>query len=145
EIFRVSRNQVIFGGNYFTKYLPPTSAWVVWDKNNGESTFGDGELIWTSFKGALRIITINWTGSASLKEDTIGKIHPTQKPIAIVGYFIHKYTSRDDLILDPFMGSGTTIRASKNLNRKCIGIEIEGKYCEIAAKRCSQSVMRLEV
>src|SRR3990167_8756230 len=99
EIFRVSKNQVIFGGNYFTEYLKPTSAWLFWDKNNGESTFADGELVWTSFDFALRKIRVNWTGSASLKEDTHGKIHPTQKPIGIIGACINRFLKENDIIL----------------------------------------------
>ena len=71
-------------------------------------------------------------------------LHPTQKPLHLFGYLVQTYSDTGQVIIDPFMGSGTTLKASKNLNRKCIGIEIEEKYCEIAAKRCSQSVMRLD-
>ncbi len=72
-------------------------------------------------------------------------LHPTQKPLSLFGYLVATYSDTGNTILDPFIGSGTTLKAAKNLNRKCIGIEIEEKYCEIAAKRCSQSVMKLEV
>jgi site-specific DNA-methyltransferase (adenine-specific) len=71
--------------------------------------------------------------------------HPTQKPIKLVAKLIASYSEPNALILDPFLGSGTTAYCAKKLGRKCIGIEIEEKYCEIAAKRCSQTVMNLEV
>lgn len=71
--------------------------------------------------------------------------HPTQKPLELFRYFAKTYSQENDLILDLFMGSGTTLVAAKTLNRYCIGIEIEEKYCEIAAKRCCQSVMELNV
>ncbi len=74
-----------------------------------------------------------------------GTEHPTQKPELFLKRFIETYSNQNYFILDPFLGSGTTAVSAKKLNRKCIGIEIEEKYCEIAAKRCSQSVMRLEL
>lgn len=135
EMFRISKNQIIFGGNYFTDYLSPTGAWLFWDKNNGDSTFADGELVWTSFGFALRKIRVNWTGSASLKEDTHGKMHPTQKPIGIIGACIYRFSEEGQTILDPFLGSGTTAVACKQLKRNFIGIEISQKYCDIAQKR----------
>ena len=73
------------------------------------------------------------------------RVHPTQKPLALIKTLLEATDESKELILDPFLGSGTTAVASKALNRKCIGIEIEEKYCEIAAKRCSQSVMALEI
>ncbi len=72
-------------------------------------------------------------------------LHPTQKPVELFKYFIQTYSLENNIILDPFLGSGTTAYCAKKLGRKCIGVEIEEKYCEIAAKRCSQSVMKLEV
>ena len=84
EIFRVSKNQVIFGGNYFTDILPISSCWVVWDKVNGMNDFADCELAWTSFKTAVRQITFQWHGM--LQQDMKNKetrIHPTQKPLEL--------------------------------------------------------------
>ena len=76
---------------------------------------------------------------------TLDRDHPVEKPIGYIEYLIQPATNEKSIILDPFLGSGTTAMAAKKLNRKCIGIEIEEKYCEIAAKRCSQSVMELKV
>jgi len=87
---------------------------------------------------------INSTVAASFNRD-IFTGHPSQKPIKLIGRLLFDYSQLGNLILDPFLGSGTTAYCAKKLNRKCIGIEIEEKYCEIAAKRCSQSVMELKI
>ncbi len=91
------------------------------------------------FKGKGR----NWHMSNNANIANTIKGHPTGRPIDTISYIIAMYDSQ--IILDPFLGSGTTAYCAKKLNRKCIGIEIEEKYCEIAAKRCSQSVMRLDI
>lgn len=132
-IFNASDNQIIWGGNYFTPYLPPKMGWIVWDKGQEFST-SDCELAFTSYDKALRRIVCNRGMIASE-----GALHPTQKPLKIILFSIN-YSDKAETILDPFMGSGTTLVAAKNLNRKSIGIEIEEKYCEIAAKRLSQEV-----
>jgi len=139
-----STNQIIWGGNYYP--LPPTSCWLVWDKENGNNDFADCELAWTSFKSAVRIFRFRWAGM--LQGDMKNKdyrYHPTQKPTALFNWVMGRYSKTTDLILDPFLGSGTTAFCAKKLNRRCIGIEIEEKYCEIAAKRLSQSVMELKI
>ncbi len=141
-LMKAGCEQIVFGGNYMNN-LPISRGWVVWDKNNGASSFADGELIWTSYDIPLRIKKVHWVGSAPKWEDTKAKVHPTQKPVSLIEYLIN--IRLVETILDPFLGSGTTAYCAKKLNRKCIGIEIEEKYCEIAAKRCSQSVMRLDI
>ncbi len=137
------KNVIIWGGNYFG--LPPSSCWLVWDKRNGSNFFADCELAWTNLKGAVRLISYRWQGmlQENMAEKDI-RVHPTQKPTAIMKWCI---TLSGDIrtILDPFMGSGTTLRAAKDLGRKAIGIEIEEKYCEIAARRMAQEVLDLKV
>lgn len=133
---RLGNKAAVWGGNYYTDVLPPSAAWLVWLKPEASTGFSlaDFEMCWTSGTFAARSKTFN-------RRD--GNEHPTQKPVGVMtwvmGYFPEAQT-----ILDPFMGSGTTLVAAKLLGRKAIGIEIEEKYCEIAAKRLSQSVMRLE-
>jgi len=141
-ILNHSVNQIIFGGNYFS--LPVSSGWIVWDKQDGKSIdFGDAELIWTSFNEPVRIIKHVWDGFRRDSDWGLKREHPSQKPTGLIMELLIK--REFDLILDPFMGSGTTLRAAKNLGRKAFGIEIEEKYCEIAAKRMSQTVMDLHI
>jgi len=138
-----SKNQIIFGGNYIADLLPASSCWIIWDKREGlpSNNFADCELIWTSFNKPSRLYSYLWQGMLQkYMTDKEIRQHPTQKPIEIVGRLINSYSDISTLILDPFLGSGTTAFCAKKLNRKCIGIEIEEKYCEISAKRCSQQV-----
>jgi len=133
-------NAIVFGGNYYP--MPPSSKWFVWDKDNGETDFADSELAWTNLKGAVRNFKFKWQGM--LQENMKNKEwrqHPTQKPVPLMRWCIEQAPD-PQTILDPFMGSGTTLRAAKDLNRKCIGIEIEEKYCEIAVKRLAQEVLQ---
>ena len=140
EMFRVSKNQIIFGGNYYIDFLYPTSCFIVWDKNN-PGTFADCELAWTSFKTAVRIFRWRWSGM--LQEDMSNKEfreHPTQKPLALFNWIVRNYSKEDEVILDPFMGSGVTLEACKLLHRQYIGIEINPEYIKIAERRLSQEV-----
>ena len=131
-----SKYQVIFGGNYYT--LPPTSCWLVWDKENGENDFADCELAWTNFQKATRLKRHLWHGM--LRKGKEKRFHPTQKPLGVISWALSLCPEVPKTILDPFMGSGTTLRAAKDLGRKAIGIEVDEKYCEIAAKRMGQEV-----
>ncbi len=137
-----SLNQIIFGGNYMADLLPPSSCWLVWDKDNS-ANFADCELMWTSFDKAVKKYLWRWNGMLQEPQNKEYRYHPTQKPIGLLKAILVDHPA--DTTLDAYMGSGSTLVACKSLNRKCIGIEIEEKYCEIAAKRCSQSVMRLDL
>ena len=137
----VSQYQIIFGGNYFG--LPPSSCWLVWDKDN-TGDFADCELAWTNLKKAVRRLKWRWNGM--LQENMANKElreHPTQKPLEVMKWAMKHAPEDCQTILDPFMGSGTTLRAAKDLGRKAIGIEIEEKYCEIAVNRLRQEVLPL--
>jgi DNA modification methylase len=135
-ILNLSQNAIIFGGNFFADILPQGKHWIVWDKLNTMPTFGDCELIWTNIKrNSVKKITFEYNGLIGREA---WRAHPTQKPLKLMTRLIETYTQPDQLILDPFMGSGTILRAAKDLGRKAIGIEIEEKYCEIAdlVKKC---------
>lgn len=140
-ILDCSSKVIIFGGNYLADLLPQSTHWLVWDKLNTMPTFGDCELLWTSLKRkSVKKYTYEWNGLLG-KEGY--RYHPTQKPDKLMSQLIVDYSDKGNLILDPFLGSGTTCFCAKKLNRYSIGIEIEEKYCEIAAKRCCQEVMEL--
>ena len=128
--------QIIWGGNYFVDSLAPTMKWLVWDKGQ-RICQSDGELAWTNLEGALRICTLN---RVELMAD--GAEHPTQKPEKLIRWCIEQ-AGDVQTILDPFAGSGTTGRAAKDLGKKCVLIEREERFCEIAARRLSQEVLPL--
>lgn len=123
---------VMFGGNYY--YCPPASCWLVWDKENGASDFADCELAWTNLPKAVRRLKYLWNGMLRANGEPRGD-HPTQKPIGVMRWCIGHVPEPCSMILDPFMGSGTTGVACAQLGRKFIGIEIEPKYFDIACRR----------
>ena len=128
-VLAMSDQQIIFGGNYYD--LPPSSCWLVWDKENGSSDFADCELAWTNLPIAVRRIRYMWNGMLRANKERRGD-HPTQKPIGVMQWAV---AFTEGVVLDPFMGSGTTGVACVNLGRKFIGIEIERKYFDIACER----------
>jgi DNA modification methylase len=138
----ISRHQIIFGGNYYD--LGGTKSYIVWDKDNGDNDFADCELAWTSFDKAVRKIKHRWNGmlQQNMKEKE-EKFHPTQKPLPVMQWIVENYTTPADIVVDPFMGSGTTLAAAKSLGRKAIGMEINKAYCEIAVKRLRDTQIRM--
>jgi site-specific DNA-methyltransferase (adenine-specific) len=139
EIFRISKNQIIFGGNYFAEYLYNSPCWLIWDKDNNTNHYADCELAWTSFKSAVRKFKYTWNGM--LQEDMKNKetrYHPTQKPVELFKRILLKYSKEGDIVCDPFLGSGTTALACLNCNRNYIGIEKEDVYIAITNKRISE-------
>lgn len=111
----------------------------MWDKENGDCDFADAELAWTNYGTAVRLKRHLWNGM--LRKGRERRDHPTQKPLEVMSWAILKCPGEPKLILDPFMGVGTTLRAAKDLGRQAIGIEREERYCEIAVKRMAQEVL----
>jgi len=129
-MLNASDKHIIWGGNYFTDYLPPTMQWLVWDKGQRNFSLADCEFAWSSQWNAARIF--DYPRSLALRD---GKEHPTQKPVALMEWCCDVILKGPQTVLDPFMGSGTTGVACANLGRKFIGIEIERKYFDIACER----------
>jgi DNA modification methylase len=128
---------IIFGGNYYS--LPPSSCWLVWDKLNGNSDFADCELAWTNLPKAVRRIRFMWNGMFRQNGEGRGD-HPTQKPIDVMKWCIERLPDDSRVILDPFMGSGTTGVAAVKLGRKFTGIEIDPKYFDVACRRIADAM-----
>jgi len=141
-ILLASTTAIVFGGNYMTDLLPTNGHWIVWDKVGEmkfQNPFSDCELAWTNVdKRTVKKYVVIQQGFISKERE---RYHPTQKPVELFKAIIDDYSEETATILDPFMGSGTTLRAAKDLGRQAIGIEIEEKYCEIAAKRMAQEVL----
>ena len=142
EILRVGKDVIIFGGQFFTDKLPPNGHWIVWDKKGNitfDNPFGDCELAWTNLnkKSVKKYVCIQ-QGFISEERD---RFHPTQKPVKLFSNIIKDYCPEGGVVLDPFLGSGTTAVACKQLKRNFIGIEISEKYCEIARQRLRQEIL----
>jgi site-specific DNA-methyltransferase (adenine-specific) len=128
EIFRVSKNQIIWGGQTFANLLPNSMEWIFWDKRTGTSYFADGELAWTSFGGSIRMYRPN-----KLKSEN--KIHPTQKPEELYDWIFAKYTSEGNLILDTHLGSQSSRIAANKAGLDFVGFEIDREYYDNGNKR----------
>lgn len=133
RILQGSEAQIIWGGNYFTDFLPPSMRWLVWDKMQGEFSLADCEFAWTSQNSAARIF--RYSRGAALQD---GKHHPTQKPVALMEWCLG-FLPNAKTILDPFMGSGTTLVACQRMGRHGIGIELDPDYFDIACKRVDEA------
>jgi site-specific DNA-methyltransferase (adenine-specific) len=146
ELQRVSKNQIIWGGNYFSDLLPASSCWVVWDKDNGDSYQADCELAFCSFNTAVRKFRFRWWGL--LQENMKNKeqrIHPTQKPVKLYEWLLMNYAKEGDKILDTHLGSGSIAIACHNLGYNLEGYELDKEYYDNALKRIKehQSQLRL--
>ena len=140
EIFRISKNQIIWGGNYFSDYLKGSQGWLVWNKGQRGFSLADGELAFTSYDKALRIF--DYARARQLNDEN--RQHPTQKPVALIDWCI-KYAklNNESVILDPFSGSGSVgVSCIKN-KMKFIGFELEQKYVDIANKRIQDESRKL--
>ena len=136
ELFRVSQNQIIWGGNYFIKYLKNTRCMLVWDKGEGfyNRTFAECELAWTSFDKNTKKIKHD----PLAKRDYVGKIHPTQKPVQLYKWILHNYAEKGQKILDTHLGSGSIAIACNYFGCDLIGIEIDEEYYNKAKHRINE-------
>lgn len=133
----LSKNQIIFGGNYFTDFLPPKACWCIWDKEN-TGNFADVEMAWTSFDKGAKLYRWLWNGLCRKGERSIegkSRVHPTQKPVGLIAEILKDFTKENDIILDCFGGSGSTLIACEQIDRQCYMIEYEAHYCDVIIKR----------
>jgi len=126
ELNRVSKNQIIWGGNYFSDLLPASRCWLYWQKNMG-GDFADGELAWTSFDKVLKQYT--------KRSETFNRIHPTQKPVALYKWILDKYAKQGDKILDTHLGSGSIAIACHDYDFELTACELDTEYYEKAIQR----------
>lgn len=137
ELLRVSKNQIIWGGNYFTDSLPTSQGWIVWDKMHPEGiSFADCELAYTSFDVATRIFKFMWNGmlQGNMKHKE-NRIHPTQKPVALYEWLLTKYAKPGDTILDTHVGSASSLIACHKHRHKFVGFELDPEYYKAAKAR----------
>lgn len=131
-----SNKLVIWGGNYFVNFLDFSDGWIIWDKRGdmNSNNFADGEMAWCSFHTPVRIYKQIWNGMIREGEHE-DRVHPTQKPIKMLGDILKDFTESNESILDVFGGSGSTLIACEQLGRKCYMMELDPKYCDVIRKR----------
>ena len=149
ELFRVSKNQIIWGGNYFTEYLKPSKGWIFWDKvsNSENLTFSDGELAWTSFDKILKKVVVPWIGFGSINTGEI-KSHPAQKPTKLYKWLLKNYGFNKDgtkrTILDTHFGSLSIGIACADMGFNLDAWEIDSDYFNAAVKRLHNHINQLD-
>lgn len=136
---------VLFGANHYADRLPPSGAWLAWDKvtsNDIPSLFGDAELAWTNLPGGkVRVFRHLWNGGYRASEAGEPRVHPTQKPVALAKWIIARYARPGDTIVEPYMGAGFATVAAKELGYPAIGCELVEDYCRVVVRRLSQRVL----
>ena len=137
ELMRVSKNQIVWGGNYFTDILPPSGGWVVWEKGVPEEmSLSQAELAWTQCLNSIKIARILWAGYK--KAEQVVRIHPTQKPVKLYKWLLHNYAKKGDLILDTHVGSASSLIACYDMGFDAVGFELDKDYYEASKKRLEE-------
>lgn len=140
ELMRVSKEQIIWGGNYFLDYLGSTDGLIIWDKMNGTNPMADAEIAWKSFGGTTRMFRMHHFSAGY--ED---KIHPTQKPTKLYDWLLHKYAKEGDKILDTHLGSGNIAVACHYNGFDLVGCEIDKDYYDKAMKNFKDKTMQVKL
>lgn len=140
ELFRISKNQIVWGANHFISKIPyDSSCWVVWDKDTS-GDFADCEIAWTSFKTAIRKIKLTWSGFR--KCESVDRFHPTQKPIKLYKWLLTNYAKEGDKIIDTHLGSGSSRIAAWDMGFDFWGYELDAEYFEAQEKRFNNFKMQ---
>ena len=134
QLVRVSKNQIVWGGNYFTEHLPPSKGWIVWNKKADiKEHLSMAELAWTSFDRKVNMFDYLWAGFKKKKQ--VKRIHPTQKPVDLYRWILQNYTKAGDKIIDTHLGSGSIAIACYEEGFDLVGLEIDKDYFDKANKR----------
>lgn len=156
QLKRISKNQIIFGANHFMDSIVEgfrdagsdisSSCWIVWDKQNGQNDFADGELAYTSFQTAVRIFRFTWAGmrQGNMREKEI-RIHPTQKPVALYDWIFTNYTKRGQLVIDTHAGSASSLIAAHKAGLRFVGFELDPDYYAAAVRRYERETAQLSL
>ena len=146
NLFRVSKNQIVWGGNYFTDNLYESRCWIVWDKCTQSSQFADVELAWTSWKNSAKLFKFMWNGmlQGNMKHKEIRQ-HPTQKPVALYKWLLKNYAKEGDAILDTHLGSGSIAIACHDMGHDLTAYEIDKDYFEAAKKRIENHMSQMQL
>lgn len=139
ELFRVSKNQIIWGGNYFSYLWAYSNSFIIWNKMQRDFSLADGELAWYSMKNkAMRIFDFSRGGALSDNNKNGGRLHPTQKPVKLYEWLLMNYAKEGDKILDTHLGSGSIAIACHNLGFDLTACELDKDYYDAAIKRLKQ-------
>ena len=138
ELFRVSKNQIIWGGNYFD--LPPTQCFIFWYKQNPVPNFADGEMAWTSFRKPAMCLDYRYYGNLQGNTSAGAKIHPTQKPIELYNWVLEKFAEKGNRILDTHLGSGSSRISAYQNGFEFVSFEIDEDYCKSSDKRFKDAI-----
>ena len=146
ELFRVSKNQIIWGGNYYNSFLPDGKKWIFWDKGTEQTQWGDGELAFTSFQGSITKFKFDWNGmiqgDMKNKEE---RIHPTQKPVALYKWLLQNYAKAGDKILDTHLGSMSSVIACYDEKFDITGSELDPDYFKAGMERVKKHTSQVRL
>jgi site-specific DNA-methyltransferase (adenine-specific) len=143
ELLRISKNCIIFGGNFFTDKLPVMNHWIFWDKLNTMPTFGDGELIYTTFdRNSVKKVTIEYNGLIGKEQN---RIHATQKPVKLYKWLLKNYAKPGDKILDTHMGSQSSRIAAYDMGFSFFGTEMDREYFDAGCQRFDRFKAQLKL
>lgn len=140
ELKRVSKNQIIWGGNYMTEFLKPSMGWIIWNKGQRGFSLADGEMAWTSFKKAMRIFDFSRAECIKSNNTGLDKFHPTAKPYELYKWILDKYAKQGDKILDTHLGSGSIAIACHDYGFDLTACELDKEYFDKAMQRINNHI-----
>lgn len=142
QLFRVSKNQIVFGYNHLSNMLPPTKEFLFWYKHQPLDTYSDGELAWTSYRKTEKCFDYPFFGAVNAEKD---RIHPTQKPVALYTWIFSHYAKPGDKILDTHLGSGSSRIAANEMGLDFVGFEIDLDYFKAQEERYAAHIAQMSL